>query len=568
MAGRARARRRSTPRRSLAAVPGARRRSRTCGTRSVARAARRPPRRAPTPWRSPARPLERGRGRRAASSSRTAPTRSRRRRCCATSCTAATEPIVLTGAIRPSSAARRRRAREPARRRRGGRRAADRGPRRARRASPASCTPRAPCARSSRPRPRAFGSPRGRPARPRRRGARADRRAAACARRRSPCPSALDARVPIVPTFLGDDGAGLRAALRDGADGDRASSRSAPGTSRPPVLARAARGGRRGAGRASRCGPSAALLLRETYGFEGCEGDVRAHAARCAAGSLSPRAARMILLAGARAAARPRARARRPRSTGDPSPRGAALYACRRSRDQCSGRTPRRVKQDRVGHPPELTARIRVAGSASEEVTATPDLELKLPARAENVAVVRHAFGGFAEVLSVDEQTLADIKLAVTEACTNVVIHAYDADAPASLEVDASFDDERLTVVIRDSGRGIVPRPDSPGPRPRPAAHRHARRVARARHRRRRPHRGAHDLPPRRGGRGGVSVDPGAQRGIGRPGARPAGRPGARARRRDARRARRLPDRPARRRAAHRRRRRRAGRDRSPSTAA
>ncbi len=98
-----------------------------------------------------------------------------------------------------------------------------------------------------------------------------------------------------------------------------------------------------------------------------------------------------------------------------------------------------------------------------EEVTATPDLELKLPARAENVAVVRHAFGGFAEVLSVDEQTLADIKLAVTEACTNVVIHAYERDDVGNLEVDATIDDELMTVVIRDNGRGIVPRPDSPG---------------------------------------------------------------------------------------------------------
>jgi len=96
-------------------------------------------------------------------------------------------------------------------------------------------------------------------------------------------------------------------------------------------------------------------------------------------------------------------------------------------------------------------------------VTATPDLELKLPARAENVAVVRHAFGGFAEVLCVDEQTLADIKLAVTEACTNVVIHAYDDGEPGSLEVEASIGDGRLEVIIRDSGRGIVPRPDSPG---------------------------------------------------------------------------------------------------------
>ena len=97
------------------------------------------------------------------------------------------------------------------------------------------------------------------------------------------------------------------------------------------------------------------------------------------------------------------------------------------------------------------------------EGNATPDLELKLPARAENVAVVRHAFGGFAEALSVDEQTLADIKLAVTEACTNVVIHAYEDDEKGDLEVDASIDDRRLTVVIRDRGRGIVPRPDSPG---------------------------------------------------------------------------------------------------------
>jgi anti-sigma regulatory factor (Ser/Thr protein kinase) len=99
----------------------------------------------------------------------------------------------------------------------------------------------------------------------------------------------------------------------------------------------------------------------------------------------------------------------------------------------------------------------------SEGVNSTPDLELKLPARAENVAVIRHAFGGFAEALSVDEQTLADIKLAVTEACTNVVIHAYEDGVDGDLEVDASIDGERLTVVIRDNGRGIVPRPDSPG---------------------------------------------------------------------------------------------------------
>jgi serine/threonine-protein kinase RsbW len=92
----------------------------------------------------------------------------------------------------------------------------------------------------------------------------------------------------------------------------------------------------------------------------------------------------------------------------------------------------------------------------------TPDFELTLPARAENVAVVRHAFGGFGDALDVPDHALADVKLAVTEACTNVVVHAYpDGDGP--MAVSAILTDEALTVVVSDEGRGILPRPDSPG---------------------------------------------------------------------------------------------------------
>jgi serine/threonine-protein kinase RsbW len=91
-----------------------------------------------------------------------------------------------------------------------------------------------------------------------------------------------------------------------------------------------------------------------------------------------------------------------------------------------------------------------------------PDLELSLPARAENVAVVRHAFGGFGDAFGVDDQTLSDIKLAVTEACTNVVVHAYP-DREGPIEVHATMADGRLVVLVRDEGQGIVPRADSPG---------------------------------------------------------------------------------------------------------
>jgi serine/threonine-protein kinase RsbW len=91
-----------------------------------------------------------------------------------------------------------------------------------------------------------------------------------------------------------------------------------------------------------------------------------------------------------------------------------------------------------------------------------PDLVLSLPARAENVAVVRHAFGGLGEALEVPEQLLSDIKLAVTEACTNVVIHAYP-DGEGPMEVSAALGTDQLSVVVRDEGRGVVPRADSPG---------------------------------------------------------------------------------------------------------
>jgi serine/threonine-protein kinase RsbW len=92
----------------------------------------------------------------------------------------------------------------------------------------------------------------------------------------------------------------------------------------------------------------------------------------------------------------------------------------------------------------------------------TPDFELTLPARAENVAVIRHALGGIGDALDVPDHALADVKLAVTEACTNVVVHAYpEGEGPMS--VSAGLADRALTIVVSDEGRGILPRPDSPG---------------------------------------------------------------------------------------------------------
>lgn len=98
----------------------------------------------------------------------------------------------------------------------------------------------------------------------------------------------------------------------------------------------------------------------------------------------------------------------------------------------------------------------------SDDHDETPAFELALPARAENVAIVRHAVGGLAEALDVDEAVLSDMKLAVTEACTNVVVHAYP-DGEGDMVLSGQTEGRRLTLVVADNGTGMVPRPDSPG---------------------------------------------------------------------------------------------------------
>ena len=87
-----------------------------------------------------------------------------------------------------------------------------------------------------------------------------------------------------------------------------------------------------------------------------------------------------------------------------------------------------------------------------------PEVLLTMPARPEGVGVVRQALAGMADALDFDASVLADMKMAVTEACTNVVVHAYEEDAGV-LEVEMLADEAGLTIVVRDHGSGIQPRP-------------------------------------------------------------------------------------------------------------
>jgi anti-sigma regulatory factor (Ser/Thr protein kinase) len=87
-------------------------------------------------------------------------------------------------------------------------------------------------------------------------------------------------------------------------------------------------------------------------------------------------------------------------------------------------------------------------------------LQIRLPAKAENVAVVRHALAGLAEEVGMDEAGVADLKTVVTEASMNVVVHAYP-DGTGPLVVEAEPDTDGLTVKVSDSGAGISPQANS-----------------------------------------------------------------------------------------------------------
>ena len=90
------------------------------------------------------------------------------------------------------------------------------------------------------------------------------------------------------------------------------------------------------------------------------------------------------------------------------------------------------------------------------------DVNLSLPARAENTALVRHVIGALGESLLLRSELVEDLRLVVTEAFTNVVRHAYGGrEGPVDIAVRPGG--ERLHITVTDRGRGMKPNPDSDG---------------------------------------------------------------------------------------------------------
>ena len=82
---------------------------------------------------------------------------------------------------------------------------------------------------------------------------------------------------------------------------------------------------------------------------------------------------------------------------------------------------------------------------------------LTVPARAEFIALGRLALTGLARTRALSGEIVADLKLALTEACSNSVRHAYDEGREGVVEILYELSDDRIAIQVTDDGSGFDP---------------------------------------------------------------------------------------------------------------
>jgi serine/threonine-protein kinase RsbW len=88
-------------------------------------------------------------------------------------------------------------------------------------------------------------------------------------------------------------------------------------------------------------------------------------------------------------------------------------------------------------------------------------IRLTIPARAEYITLCRLALTGIARLRALSEELLADLKLALTEAASNSVRHAYGEDVGV-VEICYELLPDRLVIEVTDDGGGFDPEAKGP----------------------------------------------------------------------------------------------------------
>lgn len=84
-------------------------------------------------------------------------------------------------------------------------------------------------------------------------------------------------------------------------------------------------------------------------------------------------------------------------------------------------------------------------------------VRLRIPAKPEYITLVRLALSGLSRLRPLDPETLGDLKLAVTEACSNSVRHGYGNGREGTVQISYELQPDRLVVEVIDDGPGFDP---------------------------------------------------------------------------------------------------------------
>lgn len=84
-------------------------------------------------------------------------------------------------------------------------------------------------------------------------------------------------------------------------------------------------------------------------------------------------------------------------------------------------------------------------------------VRLTIPARAEYITLCRLALTGIARLRALPDELLADLKLALTEATSNSVRHAYGGDDAGVVDISYELLPDRLVIEVTDDGEGFDP---------------------------------------------------------------------------------------------------------------
>ncbi len=83
--------------------------------------------------------------------------------------------------------------------------------------------------------------------------------------------------------------------------------------------------------------------------------------------------------------------------------------------------------------------------------------QLKIPSQSDNLAIIRDVVAKVASRIGFDTDEASKIELAVDEACTNVIKHAYANNSNQMIEVSIKVDQKKLIIIVADKGKGFNP---------------------------------------------------------------------------------------------------------------